>query len=434
MPPQALFATGIRKSLPPRTNGLTPPRPFATSRIRTPTALKKACGSRWSGCAESTSSATDMRLCVIALGLCTPISVNLYKRRFHRFNTSGVSRPNQQPFEVALELTDRPMDLSSHSWHGLLARAWRSDLFQKIVQTYATQVVNIIVTLATTILVTRSLGPQGRGTYAVAITIGNLGVQLSHMGLHASNTYYVAKNRGLLSALLGNALFVSFGLSGALAVLAGVFFSLNPQMAPVHGLSLVFGLAWIPFGLALMLSENLLLGIHEVRAFNFLESLNRILGLALAGILVFVGMRQVGWFLGASFAALVLSFGAALWSVSRFVENWPVPNLRLLLSNFAVGFKAYVIVLLSFLVLRIDLLMVKYLLGAEQAGYYSVAASMADVCLVLPMAVSTILFPRLSGMIDLRERLVLTRKAALGIALALCPLLLVAGLLAPPTV
>src|SRR3972149_6606561 len=92
------------------------------------------------------------------------------------------------------------------------------------------------VRLVTSVLVARILGPEGRGLYAVAMAVGAIGVQFGNLGLHASNTYYVARERSLLPALIGNTLLVSFVVGGSGSVLAWIVFSLRPELAPVPGL------------------------------------------------------------------------------------------------------------------------------------------------------------------------------------------------------
>jgi O-antigen/teichoic acid export membrane protein len=312
----------------------------------------------------------------------------------------------------------------------MISTLHRSDFVRKIGETYATQVTNLVLGLFVSVVVARSLGPAGRGLYGVAMAVATLGVQFGNLGLHASNTYFVAKERRLLSPLLGNALVVSFGLGGVGAAGAWWIFSAWPSLAPIQGRLLLLSLAWVPFGLSFLLAENLLLGIQEVRAFNSVEVLNRVVGLILIfGALFFFGSEVVAVF-AAGLVALFLSLAWALKKLSRFIERVPWPSLDLLKDNFRISFKAYLITFLSFLVLRVDLLMVKYLLNAEQAGYYSIAASMADYCLVLPMAVGMILFPKLSAMRHLQEKLALTKKAAVGTVAALFPLLLIASLAA----
>src|SRR6266550_9140590 len=83
-----------------------------------------------------------------------------------------------------------------------------SDFVRKVAETYATQIVLIGLGLLTSVTVARSLGPQGRGFYAVAMAMGLTGVQLGNLGLHASNTYYVAQNRSLLPTLVGDSFLI----------------------------------------------------------------------------------------------------------------------------------------------------------------------------------------------------------------------------------
>lgn len=62
----------------------------------------------------------------------------------------------------------------------------------------------------------------------------------------------------------------------------------------------------------------------------------------------------------------------------------------------AYGLRAYLAILASFLVIRIDLLLVNSYLGAHEAGLYSVTATIADGLFVLPMVVGLNLFPRIA--------------------------------------
>ncbi len=75
------------------------------------------------------------------------------------------------------------------------------------------------------------------------------------------------------------------------------------------------------------------------------------------------------------------------------------------------GVKVYVAALFSFLVLRIDLLMVQDLLGSREAGLYSVAVNMVDLIYVLPVIVGTLLFPQLAGTECPEERWTRARRA-----------------------
>ena len=328
--------------------------------------------------------------------------------------------------------------VTSASLRNVLQREVRqlagSDFVRKVAETYATQVVVIGLGLITSITVARTLGPQGRGLYAVAMAMGVSGVQLGNLGLHASNTYYLAQKRSLLPTLVGNSLAVSCGLGGLIAAISWLVFQTAPRLAPVPAPLLGLGLAWIPVGLAFLLMENLLIGLQEVRSFNKVELLNRVLSLSLIGVVILSGRTTPDLVFAAALLSVSLSLGWTYSLLKRFARFRPQLSFSLLGAHVRLGIKAYFICLFGFLLFRIDLLMVKYFLGAEQAGYYSIASTMADYILMLPGVIGLILFPRLSAVADRGEKLRRAKKVALGTALALIPILSLAAITARPIV
>src|SRR4051794_26850023 len=78
------------------------------------------------------------------------------------------------------------------------------------------------------IVTVRLLGTTGRGLIAVAATIGLLGAQFGHLGLHAAHTYYLAQDRRLLPSVFGNSLLVAAVCGGGTALLAGIVFTCVP--------------------------------------------------------------------------------------------------------------------------------------------------------------------------------------------------------------
>jgi hypothetical protein len=96
------------------------------------------------------------------------------------------------------------------SFIGLFRKTKTSDFVRKVAETFLTRILLIGIGLITSVIVARVLGPEGRGLYAVAATIAAMGVQLGNLGLHASNTYYVAQKPELLPFLMGNTLIASF--------------------------------------------------------------------------------------------------------------------------------------------------------------------------------------------------------------------------------
>src|SRR6266478_5579978 len=169
----------------------------------------------------------------------------------------------------------------------LSARLWRmaagTELRRNVFESYGTRLLVVAVTFATAVVIARELGPTGRGLYAVAVAMGAIGVQFGNLGLQLSNTYHVAKDRALLPALIGNTLAVVLG-AWVVTLLGGIGFVFWPELSPVHGTLLMLALASVPVGLAYLLTQGLLLGVNEVRAYNQIECGSKLLALALISV------------------------------------------------------------------------------------------------------------------------------------------------------
>jgi O-antigen/teichoic acid export membrane protein len=285
-----------------------------------------------------------------------------------------------------------------------------SDFLQKVAETFLTRILLIGIGLITSVIVARILGPEGRGLYAVAATIAALGVQFGNLGLHASNTYYVAQRPDLLSSLMGNTLVVSFGAGSLGSIVTLSILSKWPHLVQIEGSLLILALVTIPFGLAYLLFQNLLIGIQDIHSFNRIEVGHRLLTLVLMGGVVFLHAANVETLFSAILVALFFSF---VWCFrqlkSRFSTRLSL-SFSLFKTHIRYGLKAYVAALFAFLVLRADLLIIQYMLGAEQVGFYSVAVSICDLMYLIPTVIGTILFPKLSAMQDNEDRWAFARK------------------------
>ena len=306
-----------------------------------------------------------------------------------------------------------------------------SSFVRAVGATLATRGVTIVAGLLTSVLVARALGPSGRGLFAVAAALTAIGVQFGNLGLHASNTYAAARDRAVVPSLVGNSLVVSGALGAAHALAIAVTGQVAPGLVPVRGVALLLATVAIPVGLASLLLQNLLLGVQDVAAFNRVEILARGAVLLLSGAAILLGAVSVEAMLAASLVAVALSAVFALGRLRRHAPQRPTPSVPLLRAHLRYGIRAYAAALVSFLVLRVDLLMVQHYRGAEEAGYYSIAVALADMLYLAPSLIGTILFPRLASVVDDGVRRRLALRALGGVAAVMVPLVLVSMLAAP---
>ncbi len=272
-----------------------------------------------------------------------------------------------------------------------------TEFSRSVAATTATRGIQMGAGLVTTVIVARVLGPEGRGLFAVATAVGALGIQATNLGLHASNTYAAARDPLRVPALLGNSIVASVLLGGVAAVGVALLCVAWPSLAPVDGTLFALALSTIPLGLFYLLLQGLLLGIHAIGPYNRIEVATRILGLLLVAGVVLVGrITVVALFIPVVAATAV---GGAL-AFRRLIAGTagPVTTSRpLFYENLRYGSRAYLSALFSFLVLRSDLFLVKHLIGAAPAGQYSIAVTLGETLMVVPVVTGALLFPRLAA-------------------------------------
>jgi stage V sporulation protein B len=346
-----------------------------------------------------------------------------------RYGTDTIESNSPIAMSEPVQVISLPARIQ-HTWS--LARS--SDFARKVVETYLTRVAIMGLALVTTVVVSRLLGPRGRGFYAVALATGTLGVQFGNLGLHTSNVYFGARDPQSLPKLTGNSLALSFGFGGAVAIALGAILTLRPNLIDLHGITLWLALLWIPFGLAYLLLQNLMMGAHDVRGYNLVELANRLLTLLIVSSFFAVRWVTVPSMFGASVLALIVAF---FWTSARLRRRFHesiCTSWTTLRNSVNYAAKAYLAGFFCFLVLRADLFMVQHMLGPEQAGYYSIASTMADYVSMAAAVVALVLFPKLSALTDVAAKLHFMRRAAWATAAALTPLLVISSLLARPVV
>ncbi len=287
--------------------------------------------------------------------------------------------------------------------------------------------------LVGSVLIARWLGPFGRGEYAVALAVSAIAVQLGNLGLHTSSSWAVSQRPDLAGRLLANGVLASLTVGLILAVGIRLVTITFPEIVPLPEPLFVLALVSIPFSLLYLLALNLLLGLQRIREYNTLELANRLGSVVLLAIAVALGVLTSTL---AYVTVLVGTVGAAVTGViwllrwSRTVRI----DRSVLIEYGRYGVRAYFAALFTYLVLRVDLLLVQYLRGSADAGLYSVAVGLADMLNLLPVVVGTLLFPRLSAERDAVVAWSIARRAALLVLGGISVLALVAAVLSGPAV
>ena len=290
----------------------------------------------------------------------------------------------------------------------------------------------LVLTIAGSVVVARSLGPEGRGHLAVAAVVLGMAVQFGSLGLPAATVHFIAKQPFDLPRVLGNGLAVAFVIGAMLSVIGfPLIESVLGRPLVSQSLSTPVRLA-IPIGLLAAILQSALVGVQRIRSLNGIDVGGRV-GSFVAILALFwaSAVNEVSVFL----VTLTISIMSVVWSFRIVGKAAQIASsLSLLSQELGYGRKAYLATLFAYLVQRFDLVMVEAYRGSIAAGHYSVAVTLTDLLNMLPATVGMLLFPRLSAIEDPYRRFHVTRRYALGLLAVFAPLCIVTLLAASPIV
>ncbi|MGH3117612.1 MAG: flippase [Gaiellales bacterium] len=275
-------------------------------------------------------------------------------------------------------------------------------LTSNILTTFSARVALVGLSLVSSVIIARSLGPEGRGLLALVLVLPALAKTLALLGFEQANAVYAglepSRRRALLwqSAVLGAVIGSAIAFAGTLFLATG---------APGSG-ALLRGPLWLYL---LALSTVPLVLIAEYWG-AILRGMNKIVLLNLAGVgtsvtgLVLV-VTLVVWLpldvTGAVWAEWLISVGCVvlMGALLRHVGVWGRPSFdRTLWSRSArFALPAHGGTVAAYLNYRVDELIIAAMLPPEQLGFYVLAVAIVERLWILPGAVATALLPHLTN-------------------------------------
>jgi O-antigen/teichoic acid export membrane protein len=290
-------------------------------------------------------------------------------------------------------------------------------------QEIATVVVRLLLIAAgfvSSIITARFLGPEGRGVFFYWMTLAGLVIQFGNLGLHSSNTYYLAKGQARLGVLAANCLWVSILAGGVLGgLLTGALWFQGSTLQDKWPF-LLPTLLMVPAGLYFLLGTNLLVALGRIGEYNGFELANRYLGLAVILVAAWYWRTPASLLVAISIAAAMMCL--ALYRRLSALDRGGRANLGLIRQGFGYALRAYLAAALGFLVLRLNAVLLERYADAATLGTWSIAAQLMDVLNIIPGAIALVLLPRIMRADD-PYRLMQSQLRIVAAALALACIL-----------
>jgi len=268
---------------------------------------------------------------------------------------------------------------------------------QSALTTLAFKIIAMAAGLAVSVVIARVLGPEGRGVYALVMTIIVLSASFGVFGLTASNTYFAAKD-GSMARTIGMQSLITGLIGAGLAILTIQFIKIIGPSA-FRGLDdALLGLtcALIPLFLWGNLFAFAFLGRGRILAFNTFETGQRVIFFAFSFIFLWMFQNTLETFLAAVLS--VLGLLVVLYIIYYFRNAAPGPFYEsgYTAASIAYGIKSYVATMLTLAVMKSGVLFVNYFGGNDDAGFFAVAQQISELVIIIPTVVGTVLFGRVS--------------------------------------
>ncbi|GAA4604468.1 hypothetical protein GCM10023195_15210 [Actinoallomurus liliacearum] len=242
------------------------------------------------------------------------------------------------------------------------------------------------------VVVNRSLGPEGRGAYAVLIAVGTVALHLGHLSVEESHVALWSRLRDT-AVVTANSVLFGAALGGVCAIAAAVVVvGLGPGVVPVTDPGLLaVALVWIPCAM----TEKLLARLMVLRA--RIDVNNR------SGLLS-VGVHCASLVLLAALGKVTLWWVVALWTMSAalpLVVLLPAarPRLRhcdlgMARRTLRLGLRYHTGLVSMFLLLRVDVLILGAMTTTAEVGLYAVAVTLMELGRVPSDVVANLAMPR----------------------------------------
>ena len=266
-----------------------------------------------------------------------------------------------------------------------------ADFFQDAAATFAARIGAAVFGVLATIIIARSLGPEGQGIFSLAILLPATLLIFTTFGVNISATYFTCRKDFSLPQILGGSIFFSLVL-GVLTAMLG-FLSIwhfhGQLFKDVPPFYLWVALFLIPFNLAFELFLPIVLGAQRISSYNYLSLLQSFLFFIFSAAAAFPG--GIIWFIAAQIASFVISAAAVFLYVLRLAGGKiEIPPRAYLKEAFSYGIKNYLGGVIVFFHYRIDAILVNYFINPFAVGIYFAAAKLAESVWLVSQSASRI--------------------------------------------
>jgi len=266
--------------------------------------------------------------------------------------------------------------------------------------TLSAKILLLVLGIATSIIVSRVLKPEGRGIYVLALLLPSLLTTFTNLGIGPATVFYIGKKKYSPKEIFGINIIFSLLIS-TLAIIIGliiVFFFGDKLFSGVEKEYLLLALSLVPLYLFLNFLIDVFLGLQKIKKYNLILIIQALCSLLL--VIIFLLIFHLG--IKAAIISEILSFTIAciilFFQIKKEVQGLSIFLNKKIFQDFLLyGAKIYLGNIIGFLQYRIDVFILNIFLNPTAVGFYSIAVALAEKIWLASESAGIVIFPKVSS-------------------------------------
>jgi len=279
---------------------------------------------------------------------------------------------------------------------GGAAEFTRPSLLAAAALTFGTSMATGVLSLANVLVVSRALGPSGRGAVVFLMTVAALSSRLAAFGVQEANVNLGGSEPKARPALATNSVFLALGFGAAAAVMLEGLVALVPRAGGGISPELRWlALAAVPMLVLQVYLYRLAQADYRFTLTNVSLLVPPLLNVTVNGALALAGRISVGTAFGTWLGGQALSTGLLVWYVETRLAGFGRPSGALARRAVSFGVKSHLGRIMNIGNYRLDQWLLGSLAGTKELGLYSIAVAWSETLFSLPTALAIVQRPDL---------------------------------------
>lgn len=301
-------------------------------------------------------------------------------------------------------------------------------LVQTILRTSATNFMVMVVTTLTSIVTARMFGVAGKGEFSAILFWSTFLVGIVGFGLPTSLIYNMKQHVGKGAEYIRAGFLFQLPVSIIIGVISWIYLPVWLGNYPVDVIQTArwYTVLTLPLLLAVNLIAALAQSTDNFKIYNGVRLFVPIFNLAGIIVLFMIGVLSIH---AASFVYLITTLLVVIWSLFQLRGELKIDWFKRLVdrvaakSLFGYGSRVFGVELLGTLYSQFDKIIILSLLTPRDFGLYSVVYALSRVFNTVQMAISNVIFPKLTGL-D-KDKIISTVGRAFRLSLILMTIVVV---------